>query len=774
MTEDKPLVLISYSEQDKSWLKRLRPHLEVLAEYGHVDVWDEGRIAYGEERYREFDTNMQRAAIAVCLISADYLSSDFIRKEEVYHLLDRRQRESLLIIPVYLRTCAYKAVPWLKQLQPIPLDWKSIDSHFQGKEDDVFAELANHILEVVSDPDYKPPAPPEPPGSPPDKIDIERLPPTGFELFGRQKELKLLDKAWESEQTNVVSLVAYGGVGKSTLVSKWLKRLSTDNYRGAERVYAWSFYSQGTKEQATSADFFFNEALQWFGEADPARLSLWEKGERLAELIRGQKTLLILDGMEPLQSGFDFERGKIKDPALEMLISRLAQQIDGLCVITTRVGISGLPQAESLLQRDLEQISPQAARALLRVGGVRGSDQELEEASRQFGPHALAIQLLASYLQDIAGHPISAALQIPDLDIPEGKGKHPRRVIAAFEQRFGEGSELELLRILGLFDRPAKSDEVQAVRTGPPIAGLTSYLHELNDSDWAGTVEALRQYRLLAPKSRHRPNDLDAHPLLREHFAEDLQESLPEAWREGHRRLYEHLKQIAKELPDTLEGMMPLYQAVAHGCRAGLHQQALDKVYWARIQRKSDAYAVKKLGAFGADLAAVSNFFERPWERPSGNLTEADQALALGLAGFHLRALGRLSEALEPLQVDLKMRIAQQGWSNAATVAGNLSELHLTLGNLPQAVDDARHSLELADRSGDAFLMMSSRIWKADALHQCGDLAQARSLFQQAEQMQKEWQPQYPLLYSLRGFRYCDLLLGGCEALAWTSSAPQP
>ena len=48
----------------------------------------------------------------------------------------------------------------------------------------------------------------------------------------------------------------------------------------------------------------------------------------------------------------------------------------------------------------------------------------------------------------------------------------------------------------------------------------------------------------------------------------------------------------------------------------------------------------------------------------------------------------------------------------------------------------------------------------ADALHQAGRAAEAEDLFREAEEMQKVSQPSYPLLYSLRGFRYCDLLLG--------------
>ena len=38
------------------------------------------------------------------------------------------------------------------------------------------------------------------------------------------------------------------------------------------------------------------------------------------------------------------------------------------------------------------------------VDWVRGTDAELEDASRAFGNHALALQLLATYLHDIPGH----------------------------------------------------------------------------------------------------------------------------------------------------------------------------------------------------------------------------------------------------------------------------------------------------------------------------------------------------------------------------------
>jgi tetratricopeptide (TPR) repeat protein len=112
------------------------------------------------------------------------------------------------------------------------------------------------------------------------------------------------------------------------------------------------------------------------------------------------------------------------------------------------------------------------------------------------------------------------------------------------------------------------------------------------------------------------------------------------------------------------------------------------------------------------------------------------------------------------MQAALETAIALEMWDKAALAAGNLSELTLTSGDLAQALAFAQQSVDLADRSGDEDQRMFRRTTLADALHQAGRLPEAEAAFRQAEEMQKERQPEFPFLYSLRGFQYCDLLLG--------------
>jgi tetratricopeptide (TPR) repeat protein len=209
-----------------------------------------------------------------------------------------------------------------------------------------------------------------------------------------------------------------------------------------------------------------------------------------------------------------------------------------------------------------------------------------------------------------------------------------------------------------------------------------------------------------------------------------------------------------------------------------LQQEAYDNVLFERIRMGNDYYSTKRLAAIGSDLGAIACFFETPWKAISSALKESTQGVVVNFAAYCLRALGRLNDALELMRTGVEMakrasdaamdEQTQLHQSNeAARRASNLSELELTLGEVATAVWDAEQSVTYADRSSDTFWTLASRATHADTLHQAGRMAEAQTRFREAEQMQAESQPDYPLLYSVRGFKYCDLLLAASERAAW-------
>jgi tetratricopeptide (TPR) repeat protein len=743
-------VFISYSHQDADWVRGwLLPRLEDAHLRVCIDFRD---FKIGVPSLVNMEHAVERSRRTLLVLTPNWVGSEWTNFEALMIQTQDPIGRARRMLPLMLEDC---------ELPGRLAIFTFADFRRRESRDAELARLLGQMGEVPKMPPVQLTTKPTP------KVSLAKLPPTDPVLFGREQQLALLDEAWENPDINVVSLVAWGGVGKTALVNRWLLGMGQDGYRGAERVYGWSFYSQGAKEGGqASADPFIAAALDWFDDPDPTAGSPWQKGERLAGLVRGRRTLLILDGLEPLQYPPGEMEGRLKDPGLQCLLRGLARHNPGLCVVTTRLAVDELKDfvGTSAQRVDLEHLSPPAGAAYLAHLGVEGTPEELERAAREFDGHALALTLLGRYLAVAHNGDVRKRDRIPALTEERRQGGHARRVVVSYERWFEGQPELDILRVMGLFDRPAEPGAIQALRAEPVIAGLTERLQGLSEADYRYAVANLRRVRLLAEGDPQEPDTLDCHPLVREHFGERLERSHPDAWGEAHGRLYEYHKTKAPEYPDTLEEVIPLYAAVAHGCRAGRHQEALDDVYWRRIQRGNEVFSTKRLGAIGADLAALSDFFDPPWHRAVAGLTEVWRSWVLNEAGFRLRALGRLAEAAQPMQAGLEALLAQENWGQAARAAGNLSQLHLSLGELAQALAYAEQSVDLADRSGDGFQRLSKRTTLADALHQAGRIEEAETLFREAEAMQEERQPQFPLLYSGWGYWYCDLLLGRGQA----------
>jgi len=758
-----PTVFVSYSHKDEAWKKILLPQLEVLVQEGLFEVWEDRRIDAGDSWYPEIRAALEKADAAVCLISAHYLSSPFVRKEEVPFLLEKREKNGLLLLPVLLSACPWHRVDWLKAIEMVPHDGKTIDGLPDSTRNEIFAQVADQIATAVERPRdaargitregssrVSSPLHPQP-----EKIDLTRLPVTGAELFGRAEELGWLDELWDTGEVRIATLVAWGGVGKSTLVNKWLERMEPDGFRGARKVFGWTFFRQGTGERSASADLFFGEALRFFGDSEPESGSPWAKGERLADLICREKNLLVLDGVEPLQSAV--EGGWLEDAGLAALLTRLAQSEQGLCLITTRKAVADLDEfVETAVSRDLEQISPEAGRALLRVRGIRGSDAELEQVARSFGGHALAVNLLASYLQAFPGHAAEASAEIPRETGADAQSRHPRRIMEAFVRRFGPGPEVELLLLLGLFDRPAEAKALAALRAAPPISRLTDHLTSLPETDWFHLVSKLRGSRLIAEEDPNQPEALDAHPLVREHFGEKLAKENPASWREAHCRLYQYYKEAVETYPDTAPGLTPLFAAVVHGCKAGKTEEALEEVFRTRVLRKK-RFSTSTLGLWGINLQVLTNFL-RPPEATTPLLSPKARAFVLGEMGYSFRAVGRLEEALRTTQEALEAQLALANERHASWQSANLAALLEVLGDLGRAQTIAEQSLHLV-LDGPPEEQANARSALAIILHQCGDLDRAEKVFREAEQVNHARRSQEPFLYGFRGFGYCNLLL---------------
>ncbi len=290
---------------------------------------------------------------------------------------------------------------------------------------------------------------------------------------------------------------------------------------------------------------------------------------------------------------------------------------------------------------DLEQLSSDAGAKLLRTLGVKGGT-----ASDEFSGHCPALTLLGSYLTDAYNGDIHFRKEVSACLAHDVRQEtHAGKVMESYQSWFGESPELSVLRMLGLFDRPADEKALEALLKPPVIYGLTESLTYLGPSDWRTILARLIRAKLLAGEDPHNPGHVDTHPLVREYFGEQLRIQQTDAWKECNRRLYHYYRTLAPQLPNSFREMESLFSAVICGCNAGLFREALNEVYIPRIQRGNDSFAAKVLGATGPLLSVLVHFFEhRHWGSfaetavEGQSLTAEDQLYVLMQAAAYLTA----------------------------------------------------------------------------------------------------------------------------------------
>jgi hypothetical protein len=102
-----PKVFISYNRKDTQWLKRLQVHLKPIERKGLIDLWDDTRITMGTRWNDAIQQALETARVAVTIVSADFLASDFILEYELPVLLARAASQGTLIIPIIVAPCLF-------------------------------------------------------------------------------------------------------------------------------------------------------------------------------------------------------------------------------------------------------------------------------------------------------------------------------------------------------------------------------------------------------------------------------------------------------------------------------------------------------------------------------------------------------------------------------------------------------------------------------------------------------------------------------------------
>jgi hypothetical protein len=112
-------VFVSYSHRDSEFLNRLRIHLRPLEKQGLVELWDDSKIGAGDQWKAAIEEALGRARVAILLVSADFLASDFIVDNELPPLLVKAESKGTRVVPLIVKPCRFRRDEKLSRFQAI-------------------------------------------------------------------------------------------------------------------------------------------------------------------------------------------------------------------------------------------------------------------------------------------------------------------------------------------------------------------------------------------------------------------------------------------------------------------------------------------------------------------------------------------------------------------------------------------------------------------------------------------------------------------------------
>lgn len=142
-------IFISYSHHDQSWLEALRVHLDYLEKEYQLSIWDDTRISPGSNWMEEIEQAIASSKVALLLVSAHFLNSEFIQREELPRFLSAAEKEGTLIFPLILNHCLFEESTSISKFQAFNAPDQPIIELNEAEQAKLFLQVAREMKKAL-------------------------------------------------------------------------------------------------------------------------------------------------------------------------------------------------------------------------------------------------------------------------------------------------------------------------------------------------------------------------------------------------------------------------------------------------------------------------------------------------------------------------------------------------------------------------------------------------------------------------------------------------
>jgi len=552
---------------------------------------------------------------------------------------------------------------------------------------------------------------------------------------GRAEELARLDRWAADPSVRLVGVSAWGGAGKTALVTHWAGEGGGMARRpGLRGAFGWSFYTD------PSAEHWAAGFLEWVRrDLGVPVLASGRVATRVLGVLAAVPVLLVLDGLEVVQEGPAAEGfGRLLDGLLREVLTGACQiPRGGLVVLTSRFPFADLEGFDGSSARMLELPSftvAEGAALLATAGGGWLPEQGRQDLVAAVDGHALAVTVLAGLL---AARLPAASLSALREELAAAARTDTRvgKVLGFYAGRLSEADRY-LLAGVSLFTRPVAAGALLTVAAheafGDRLAGWTPEM-----------VRAAVRQRLAGLATWHPDATISAHPLVRDTFR-------PLALPAASIAADTSLTGLPQGKVTSREQALRVTEAIELLLDADQWQPA-DNLYTSRCGTGPSVWQTLPAARMGQRTATA--FVATPTRRATctSQLTHSDLGYYLNATGLFAMNAGDLATAQDYLALAIRHYRDAGHMPTLGAVLRNLADCLCRLGLVHLAGEAAADAFTCVETAGDRIDVRISHAYLGWLAGLTGDTTSAEHHFTTADQICLIDDPDGNHLYSFSG-----------------------
>lgn len=139
-------IFLSYSHKDEDIKERLDVFLSTLKRSNKIDTWNDRKIQGGQNWDGVIKKELEEADVILLLISADFISSNYIWEVELKRAIEKHDKGEAIVIPIFCKPCDFKGTPF-QSIQGYPKDAKFITT--LPNQDLAYTEVVKGIRAAI-------------------------------------------------------------------------------------------------------------------------------------------------------------------------------------------------------------------------------------------------------------------------------------------------------------------------------------------------------------------------------------------------------------------------------------------------------------------------------------------------------------------------------------------------------------------------------------------------------------------------------------------------